>query len=417
MIAALPPPMLEPLRPVAHVQHEAAIVPVRCAASRCVGLVSASGARRRVWLKVGQAALVTAPVSAGDRRVHVRYKLKGAPERRFTVKVTRRRDRATCGYAPIARIEQRAGSVRLLRVLDRTLYGQRVKRYVACRDGVAYDLAETQGDGSDGSAAEATFVSEQWAALEMSLYDHYGNDQRLICMVRMSDGYAVTQYFNQGQYPGDTIIARVERIAVSDSGAIVRGLRRDTINQIHVLDSAGARTLDSGPGVDPHSLSVTADTATWTRGGASQSAAVSGLPTHLVLEENGCSAADPIGYDIPASLRLHLRSRPIEAGDRVGLVIVNDENGRGFYGLPLRVHRWHDGKWVAAEKAIYGTRRPGFARIGLTVRAHDRAGPKAGPDLRDEIRLPKDLAPGLYRVTREVELSRRTYTLHATFRI
>lgn len=142
-------------------------------------------------------------------------------------------------------------------------------------------------------------------------------------------------------------------------------------------------------------------------------------PPEPVVPADGRGAIEHSGE---VAARLILVSPPFEAGDTVGVAVENTGEVMISYGLGTSIERRAGEAWEDADADVYpdGNAVPA---IGLLARAGRRAGPAYGNELRDQIPLPRDLEPGIYRAVKSVggpPGSPRTdtaITLKAAFRV
>jgi hypothetical protein len=118
---------------------------------------------------------------------------------------------------------------------------------------------------------------------------------------------------------------------------------------------------------------------------------------------------------------LVLKPTVVEPGDAVRVAVKNVGEVTLYYGLDNRVERRVNRRWEDATEDVYGTRHPGVRRILLSARPGKRAGPRYNENLVDRIPLPRDLAPGTYRVIKrahgDARLRPPRLKLKATFEV
>ena len=110
---------------------------------------------------------------------------------------------------------------------------------------------------------------------------------------------------------------------------------------------------------------------------------------------------------------LHAIPEVLEPGRTIRVATENVGSVPLFYGLSWRVERYVDGQW---EEGL----SQAVAAVGLGARPGEREGPRYGPHVIDQIELPADLEPGIYRVLKDVGPSLREtgeLTLAATFEV
>jgi Big-like domain-containing protein len=118
---------------------------------------------------------------------------------------------------------------------------------------------------------------------------------------------------------------------------------------------------------------------------------------------------------------LVLEPTVVEPGGEVRVAVKNVGEVTIYYGLGNRVERRVNRRWEDATEDVYGTRHPGVRRILLSARPGKRAGPRYNENLVDRIPLPRDLAPGTYRVIKRANGDPRhqppRLKLEATFEV
>ena len=86
----------------------------------------------------------------------------------------------------------------------------------------------------------------------------------------------------------------------------------------------------------------------------------------------------------------------IAPGDVLTVRVDNQGRRQLDYGLANRVDRYQDGEWTdVTDNAYKGAGPPAFIQILLTLKAGELGAP-------EDIPLSEDLAPGIYRVVKEV---------------
>jgi hypothetical protein len=88
-------------------------------------------------------------------------------------------------------------------------------------------------------------------------------------------------------------------------------------------------------------------------------------------------------------------------GDTVELTIVNRGDQVlqvGLFEDNIEVYR--DGRWEAANEAVYGRPEPGVRPLLLNIPPGETLGPDYDNGITDRVPLPNDLSPGYYRVSK-----------------
>lgn len=277
-VAAAAP--IQPLVVPAHVQKGRAMVPYRCEIARCVGTAVSGKDRVKLRLKRRQRGLMTFPVSSGVPTLRLTIRLKRKPASRIAIALTRRRDRRACGYGPLATMLQRVGDTRLLRI-DPDEFDDfdddDLSTLLVCRRGkpVARIEEATYFGGSD--TAVVTSLSTRWAgAITIFSDDRQGVELLDVIACRLRDGRGFLRRIGLNGGPFPEIVPKA--LAISDRGAVAVGQLSGEEPQVRVLDGAGERVVDSGPGVDPVGLRTGGGLVRWTRDGLPQSAPIGAAP-------------------------------------------------------------------------------------------------------------------------------------------
>lgn len=274
----------EVLRRPVRVRGTRALVPVVChhhdppvtRRDVCSGTLTARGGQRvRFRITAGTGRYVRVPVGRRQRRLGLTLAgLVGGPEGDPTSlhRLARGPDRRPCRVPEWARTIAESGPRRLVAFSGRGRRGSAVTRVVVCGGGRARRLLTLPPNATLVGYPAA--LNRRWAAIverhagdglgELWLHtiDLKGGTRR----ARRLDAGIGSALGYESVRPLGMLILRAGRIAMLDG---VEGRVR-----VRLIDGAGDRIVDPGPGIDRRSLTGVGDSIEWMRGGGPQTARV-----------------------------------------------------------------------------------------------------------------------------------------------
>lgn len=265
----VPPPLRTGIPPgPVRVRDGAAEIPVTCNRP-CQGTIRT--ARETAAFRIvsdGSVTIVALPVPARARRIRLVLTTRAGRS------VARRRlargpDRRACRRPPFARTLARSRHTEIFA----TPFDDRGWPVVVCRAGEPQRRIATVADQLptyDTSVAAAA-VSDRFAALAIVGFDGRRDDPPRISLVRLDlrTGERSARRLSLARFPGEHVSYPLG-LTVSRRGAVavLEQVRRRV--RVRVVDAAGDRVVDGGPGIDEDSFARRGDTVRWTRDGAAK---------------------------------------------------------------------------------------------------------------------------------------------------
>ena len=261
----------------AHLQGGKALMPVRCLGGVCRGRVRIG--RAVAGFALPRKGVTTLRFKAAPGLHAVKIVVRHGRSSSTTLKVTRVRDRITCGYGPLANQLQRVGGARMFYVIRDSLDEsgfEDTRTLLVCRDGVALQLVTENGD-AESQRFYGEVLTTGWAGALFSGCDRYGNCADALVYLRLSDGRGGGASLNQRSVDG--VAYTPAALAIGEHGGMVIKESAPTGAAVRVFDSLGDRIVASGPSVDFASIGVEGDTASWIEDGHMATADLAGPPS------------------------------------------------------------------------------------------------------------------------------------------